>query len=728
MGEQPWSERTLFNRALSQPPESRERFVEESDAPDQIKLGVKDLLKHHSYATESFLEPDEFDGMSDGLEGFKRIGPYALKRRIAAGGMGVVYEGWDERLKRRVAVKILAPYMSDSVDARERLANEARIVAKLNHPGIVQVHDVVESDEVLAIVSQFVDGGTLADLVGASPAHDADAPRKPGKPLPIDQALFVVRSVAAALVHAHDAGVIHRDLKPSNILLDGLSGEPRLTDFGIAKLLTNTEVLHTSAGAGTCYYMSPEQIVGDSSAIGPASDVFSLGVVLYELLTGVRPFEGPTRDSVTDAIKRGHPEPPRTLRPEIGHDLQVVCLKAMETDQRYRYPDCQELVDELDRVIEGVPILATPPSLARRAREAFVARRQFILTTGALCLGVGGGAVIMRRVLDRRPRLRVASESLGTLVTVHAWDPETMGYSDPVYQFRGSREVALDPGFYRVRFDKGDGVQEYERLLERDQRLTLMPGADRGPAGEHATDGMVLITPPTPEQLALAPDKFAQGVRDVRAFWIDAHEVTNAQYHAFVEATGRQAPGLWPTPYDKAWDELPVTSVSLEDAQAYAEWAGKRLPTFPEWRLAARGPTGFDYPWGPAEAAPDDAEPQEPRGNYGGHSLYVYNQWDGKPELRQAYLSGVRPVGEGFGEDTRVGITHLMGNVMEWTNTPTVTSDTGVAIPNFNERYICGRPWGEPYRQHFTLAGYATDSHVRSTISRGFRCARSAKE
>lgn len=725
MDEEIWSEKALFIKAVSLPADEQRGFVENSEASIEIRESVLVLLASRQGVPSTFLEPP--DSVAD-YHGLKTIGPYKLVRRIASGGMGVVYEGWDEEKQRQVAIKILAPHLNESDEARGRLRHEAYVVAKLSDSGIVQVYDVVDFEESLAIVSQYIDGGTVADLIaqyqgttGFIPDLDTAIEQRivEKQHIPVDRVLHLVRGVASALVHAHQAGVIHRDIKPSNILIDKSTGNPRLIDFGIAKLLTQTEVLHTSAGAGTCHYMSPEQIRDDSSRIGPASDVFSLGIVLYELLTLEHVFNGPTRDMVIQAIQNGIVRPPRDIRSEIGFDLETVCLKALETDVGYRYKTILEFLQDIECVIQGLPVTAKRPSTIRRMKEATKTRRQLILIAGALLLGTGSGLAVMQRVLDDRAKLHILLEIPDAEISIQRLDESTLRYSHALHEFRKSKVVRLEPGLYRISLHSEDGLREFERMFETGQSAELiltqpLPALNR--------DDMVLIHSPTRDELAEAPDDFVQLMVGMESFLIDKYEVSNAQYFAFANATGHEKPSYWPVPYNEIWDDLPVTSVSYWDAQAYAEWVGKRLPTYQEWQLTARGPQGERYPWGDSEVL---TERSSKLGNFGAIDPGVLQSMGDYLFHFESYTGGVSPVNADHYADQRNGVFHLYGNVREWTGSPLAGYPFGSTDADYGQWIICGQAWAEPFQVpvQFVVSDFNNDKPTGLVISRGFRCA-----
>jgi tRNA A-37 threonylcarbamoyl transferase component Bud32 len=273
-----------------------------------------------------------------------QIGRFVLRDRLGAGAFGAVYRAFDPHLQREVALKVLHLGTLDNPRAIERFLREATAAAQLRHPHIVPIYDAGRDGPHYYIASAFIKGRTLAD------AGDEG-------PLGFRRGAGIVRDLAEALSYAHDMGIVHRDVKPANVMLDE-KGRPHLMDFGLAHRHDTAEKL-TQEGAllGTPAYMAPEQAAGQSGAAQPASDQYSLGVVLYELLCGRTPFSGPPPILFFNAIHR-EPAPPRQVQPRVPRDLETVCLKALAKRPGQRYASCQEMADDLRRWLEGEPIQA----------------------------------------------------------------------------------------------------------------------------------------------------------------------------------------------------------------------------------------------------------------------------------------------------------------------------------------------------------------------------------
>ena len=303
------------------------------------------------------------------------FGDYRLDEEIARGGMGIVYRATQRTLNRTVAVKVLRDHLFAGGGEVERFRIEAAAAAALRHPNIVGIHEIGEHEGTHFFSMDYVSGGTLSH-------------RLRDGPLPARKAAELMVKIARAIHHAHAQGVLHRDLKPANVLLDG-EGEPVVTDFGLAKRAAQeTELTVSGQVLGTPAYMAPEQAAGRTKDFGPHTDVYGLGALLYHLVTGRAPFTGDSHLAVLTQVTKEDPVSVRLLNPSIPRDLETVCARAMAKDIPRRYRSAQEFADDVQRFIDGRPVVARPVGSlgklwrwARRHRALAAALSAVVLLT-----------------------------------------------------------------------------------------------------------------------------------------------------------------------------------------------------------------------------------------------------------------------------------------------------------------------------------------------------------
>jgi serine/threonine-protein kinase len=256
--------------------------------------------------------------------------------------MGVVYKARDQSLDRTVALKMVLHGAHAGEQEHRRFESEAHAAARLSHPGIVQIYQLGEHEGMPYFAMEFCPGGTLAD-------------RLRGRPLPPRESAELVEQIARAVQAAHQHGIVHRDLKPGNVMLDA-QGSPKVTDFGLARRVEDeTRMTLTGAVVGTPSYMAPEQAQGKKD-IGPAVDVYSLGAILYECLSGERPFRAESALETLNQVVSAEPVPPRRVNPQVPPDLEAICLKCLQKEPRNRYASAADLADDLHRFLEGAPV------------------------------------------------------------------------------------------------------------------------------------------------------------------------------------------------------------------------------------------------------------------------------------------------------------------------------------------------------------------------------------
>ena len=295
---------------------------------------------------ETLIQNPKGKGKSGPFEGV--VGDYQILGELGRGGMGVVYKARHRKLERIVALKMILNGKHSGDSALKRFVSEARAVAHLQHPGIVQIFDIGEHNGLPYFSLEFVEGRDLHKDLNGTP-RDAKSSAE------------MVEQLAITMQYAHDNKILHRDLKPANILLDA-GGKPKITDFGLAKQVDTEGSLATNDGTilGSPSYMPPEQARGDISSMTPRSDLYSLGAILYQMLTARPPFITDRPLETIMQVMNNEPVQPRELQPGIPIDLETICMKALQKDQTVRYGSCKELAEDLRRFIDGKPILARP--------------------------------------------------------------------------------------------------------------------------------------------------------------------------------------------------------------------------------------------------------------------------------------------------------------------------------------------------------------------------------
>ncbi len=319
------------------------------------------------------------------------LGDYELLEEIGRGGQGVVFRARQKSLNRTVALKVIGLGQWASKAHLKRFRREAEAAASLNHPCIVPIYEVAERDGSCYFSMNFVEGGQLDEVVRR-------------RPMSIRQAAEFVAKVARTVHYAHEHGILHRDIKPGNILLDA-KGEPHLTDFGLARLIeTESTVTRTMEVMGTPSYMAPEQAVGNNAAITSATDVYALGAVFYQLLTGHPPFAGGTTFETVRLVLDTEPRQPRLWNPKVDRDLSTICLKCLEKDPQRRYSSALALAEDLERWLRHEPIRARRTGIFTRGRK-WVRRNPTIAIMAALVLILSGAVstVVWKSEMARRP-------------------------------------------------------------------------------------------------------------------------------------------------------------------------------------------------------------------------------------------------------------------------------------------------------------------------------------
>jgi serine/threonine-protein kinase len=582
--------------------------------------------------------------------------------------MGVVYRARPRDGGPTVALKRMRDGPTASRADRARFLREARLAGRLRHPGIVPVFDAGEEGPELYFVMPLVPGVGLDERLLSGP-------------FPAAEAAELMAAVARAVAHAHHRGVVHRDLKPANILLDPGHG-PRVTDFGLARPSDPSRRL-TATGElfGTPAYMAPELLRGEEPT--PAADVYALGAILYECLTGTPPHGHGSFVELTTRGLNNDPLSPRRFRPEIPAALEGICLTALGRRPGDRYAAAEALAADLERFARGEAVKARPPGPASRAWRRLRRRPAF----SAAAAGAVVAAAVTALAVSGRPdgagaarlALRADAPDAVVLLTHRGGEPLPAPVRLGAAPVDG---VAVPAGDLRLRVEAPGRAPVAVPLvvaagasISRDVRL---------PPAKDVPEGMVVIVPGAPP----APGGAA---RPSRPFLIDRCEVTNADYKGYCDATGSRTPRHWKqrkVPLGR--EDHPVVNITAGEAEGYAAWAGRRLPTAAEWQAAACGAEARRFPWGDA--------PDPVRANTDEHGV-----------------GGTLPVGRLPAGESPFGVLDLAGNVAEWTAT---SHPLDPAL-----RLVAGGHFDAP-ASDCTTASLRPRPAADPAMTVGFRCAR----
>ncbi len=515
---------------------------------------------------------------------------YEILKWIGGGGMAQVYLARHRIHGALFAVKVLSLDLAQDERIVARFVQEARTAATLaGHPNIVPIFDIGAENGLYFLIMQYVEG---EDLLTYLRAQKKLSPREASK---------IIRQVADALVWACAKNVIHRDLKPSNLYMDQ-NGRIVVLDFGIAKAadVPGTLTLSTER-LGTPYYMSPEQIRGEHC--DTRSDLYSLGVVFFELLAGRKPFEGDTYREIELAHVEKAPPNLRELDAGIPQELCAVVYKLLRKDPKDRYQSAKDLVQDLERYSAGVPLGSRQQSVIHEERKDRAALEQ---TSASDDMTRSSSLEATGAKQGSRNRLLIGAIAVLAIVLVASGLWLFLKRNVPSTAATAPVATAQSPvpagTLQKVKVDRSGG----HMLLVPAGAFIFGSDDPESPAGK---------------QTMTLPD-----------FYVDEAAVSNANYHKFCDESGRKTP---PSDDYAAHPDFPVTDVSFDDAQAYANWIGKQLPSEAEWEKAARGTDGRIYPWG-----------NEP--------------WTDPPTALHSVLSYPKRV-------SPYGAFNMAGNVFEWT-------------------------------------------------------------
>lgn len=550
----------------------------------------------------------------------QRLGQYRIEARVARGATSTIYKAYQEKLDRYVAIKVLSPHFVDEPGFLDRFYQEARAVARLDHPNILPVYDFDQLGETVYIVMKYVTTGTLRHMMQG--------------PLDLSLTVEITKQVGLALGYAHRQGVVHRDIKPGNILIAD-NNWALLTDFGLAKMLNAGQRLtRTGAGVGTPEYMSPEQAQG--RAIDGRADLYSLGAMLYEMLTGHLPFESDSDIAVALKHVTDPVTPPGVYRSDLPPAVEQVILTALEKEPHRRYATAEAMLAALTRAVS--------PAFTAEAIESPAAIQPIggpPSTKSAWGLKLAAGWIALRQQAAQSvQQLRAWRHRQGEHLASFR---QTQWLPHRTERLANRRVWAMTAGVFIVLFACGVLAPLVFPGNVPSTPVNVTPGSKTtlvAPLGQSlstrtsapmVTSTAVVLTMPmltatpvmstsTPPGMKLIPaGAFTMGAVSgefdadetpphavyLDSYYIDSVEVTNVQFARFVASSGYQTDAekagdstTWRSFNSPDRQRYPVIFVSWNDATRYCAWVGKRLPTEAEWEKAARGSSKRIYPWG----------------------------------------------------------------------------------------------------------------------------------
>jgi serine/threonine protein kinase len=489
----------------------------------------------------------------------RNLGRYHILEQLGEGGMASVYKAMDTVLKREVAVKVILPQRQFSEMFIRRFEREAKALAQLSHPNIVKILDYGEENGLPFLVMEYLPGGTLK--------------QKSGHKMPWREAVKLIIPIASALAYAHQQQIVHRDVKPANILLTQ-AGDPLLSDFGIAKILETeetTDLTGTGVGIGTPDYMAPEQATNES--VDHRADIYALGVMLYELITGRKPYQADTPVAVLLKKMNGPLPRPRKFVPDLPDQVENILFRCLQPKPDKRYPTANDLIADLDRSLTNAH-------------------------TG------WGLAALMNRFIDQGPTSKTLAIGIIPLGLV------VLGFmSAIIYWANRGPGQATEAAQIPTQQIPSQTISSQTAVSSFQPTATHESPTDTA-APPSKTSGMILI--PGGEYLmgsaagnsSAKSDEKPQHSVSLRSFWMDEHEVTVSAYKDCVQADACKinevrSEGVAGDYFsDAKYADYPVVDVTWQDASNYCAWRAARLPTEAEWELAAGGTSSQTYPWG----------------------------------------------------------------------------------------------------------------------------------
>jgi serine/threonine-protein kinase len=618
------------------------------------------------------------------------VGNYKIVEKIGEGGMGAVFKGIDMMLEREVAIKVLRPELGSQPQVVERFRAEAVTLAKLNHPNVATLYSFFRQSNYFFMVLEYVAGQTLDKLIEAQGAMSCE------------QAVPLFCQMLEGIEHAHRFGVIHRDIKPANMMLTE-GGLLKVLDFGIARVLGSARLTRAGHLIGTIEYMSPEQVRG--LEVDLRSDIYSLGMVLYEMLTGRVPFASDSEFELMRAQVEQAPTPPREFAPHIPEDIEWAILCATDKDPEKRFQTAGAFRAAIvDSLVTDSPATASllPPSYGWHTGP---------LTPPPVPAHTSSSQSGTAK-LPPPTRIAGIGDTLPVPIATPTSPLKTLRKHKLFWPLLGG--VVLLAGISTIVLLLWLAGRDSSPRPAQSRKTIEAQVAQLVEKNEAAAREAVNLTPPA-GMVYVRGGEFMMG-RDqsdggdefespahrvpVKPFFIDLYEVTCEDYDKFVKDTGHAPPPTWTTggSYPEGAARRPVTGVTWDDASAYAKWAGKRLPTEEEWEFAARGEDGRRYPWG--------------------------NEWQDNLANSGSKNKGMVDAGQYRGASP-FGVFDMVGNAWEWTTSDFNSYPGGqMAEQKSGLKVIRGGYWGSEVKKAATTtyrAGLAINGE-KDYGNTGFRC------
>jgi len=737
----------LYHSVLDREPAQRDGFLQEACAGDKaLYEEVQSLLSDEGEARNLFktsaLQAIAQETAKDSADSTvvaqskapskigQTVSHYRILEKLGEGGMGVVYKAQDVRLERKVALKFLSPYLSPDEEEKVRFIREAKAASALDHQNIGTIHEIAETEHgQLFIVMTYYEGRTLKQKIERGP-------------LPVEEAVDIAVQIGKGLAKAHSQQIVHRDIKPGNILVTP-ERTVKIIDFGLAKLGGLTKITKSHTTMGTVAYISPEQVRGEE--VDQQTDVWSLGVVLYEMLAGQLPFPGAHAEGIIHSILTAKPKPLKQLRADVPSEIERIVHRSLEKDLKSRYRSATEVLEDLTEYQSG--LISPETRLGGWSLFSAWIKQKRIAIPGIILLLLLGS--LLGWFFYRQAKVNwagnVALPEIARLLAKENFDPafrlarqaEPYISADPEllrlqHHYQARVSVRTDPAGAEV-YVKGYlnldaswiflGKSPIENAHVPNGYIHWKVTKDGFEPVEGAFSSFISLREFKLHALGAAPPGMiwvpggslrVRGLPPAQSegYWLDKYEVSNKQFKEFVDrggyrkreywkypfvkdrkvlfweqamvefrdATGRPGPSTWELgSYPEGRDDFPVNGVGWYEAAAYAEFAGKSLPTVYHWYKAAEL-TGFS-------------------------DVLQLSNFGGQGPARAGSHQGLNAY----------GCYDMAGNVREW-----CWNQAGAALGA--RRYILGGAWNEAYYVflHHNDAAFPFD---RSAIN-GFRCAR----